>query len=135
VADDRDARSQRVSATPVELTLSVLGAAAILAIIGYLLLTQPAQESGSPQIALTLRAAEPGPAGWVVPFVATNHADAPAQEVHLEVRVEFADGEVQHGAAVLDFLGGRSSAEGGFTLSRDPGKGSILARAVGFAKP
>jgi len=51
------------------------------------------------------------------------------------VRVEFADGEVQHGAAVLDFLGGRSSAEGGFTLSRDPGKGSILARAVGFAKP
>jgi uncharacterized protein (TIGR02588 family) len=135
MADEGKDEDKRVSATPVELALGLLGAAAILAIVGYLLLAQPVQEAGSPQIAMTLGPAEPGEAGWVVPFVATNHADAPAQEVHLEVRVEFADGVVQHGAAVLDFLGGRSSAEGGFTFSRDPGTGSIMARAVGFVKP
>jgi uncharacterized protein (TIGR02588 family) len=132
--DDHGAGS---TTTPAEFALGALGAAALLGIILYLLLGSTRDEATlQPEITVELAAARASGGGsWVVPFTATNATEAPAQEVHLAAKLVTRGGREEEGAAVIDFLGGRSSADGGFVFSEDPGTGTLTARVTGFARP
>lgn len=125
-----------LTATKLELLLGLVGAGAVAAIVGYLLLAAGDRREGErPQVAVTLAAAQPGESGWVVPFTAENRSAFPAQQILIEARLELVGGEVERGLAVVDFLGARSTAEGGFVFSRDPGLGRLAARTLGFVQP
>jgi uncharacterized protein (TIGR02588 family) len=127
--------TSRISATPVERALGGLGVAALAGIIVYLLLAGEHDERARPQLAVELAPALAGAGGWTVPFTLSNDSDAPAQQVFLEAELERSDGTTHRSLALVDFLGGRSSAEGGFVFPRDPAAGSLTTRVLGFTKP
>jgi uncharacterized protein (TIGR02588 family) len=127
--------TSRISATPIELTLGGLGVAAVAGIIGYLLLAGEQHESIQPHLRVELAPAQAGGSGWVVPFTLSNGTDAPAQQVFVEARLERSDGTTHQSLVLVDFLGGRSSAEGGFVFPQDPGAGLLTTRVLGFTRP
>jgi uncharacterized protein (TIGR02588 family) len=131
-----DQRPSGLTATPIETALGLLGTLAVVAIVLYLLLAGPRHDAGQPRIVVDLAPAAQGVGGiWVVPFTATNGSDAPAQQIQLEATLRQGERILQQSLASIDFLGGHSSAEGGFVFSQDPGGAELTARVQGFARP
>ena len=73
--------------------------------------------------------------GYRVMFRARNGTQAAAAQVEIEGILSGAGNDEETSRVLFDYVPGRSEREGGLFFSRDPGSGSLVLRAVGFARP
>jgi uncharacterized protein (TIGR02588 family) len=115
----------------IELVLAMVSALTIAALLGYLALQEWRNQSPRPpEITVSLGSAQALSTGWLVPFEAANVGDLPVSQLTLELTA----GE-ERAETLVDFLAARSSVQGGFFLSSDPGTLPLQGRALGFVEP
>ena len=91
--------------------------------------------SGPPEVIVDIEAVDPVDGGYRVLFRARNRAGEAAAQVEIEGKVSAADGKEETGRAILDYIPGNSSQQGGLFFTKDPRSGSLGIRATGFTKP
>jgi uncharacterized protein (TIGR02588 family) len=111
-----------------------LGLALTLAILAYLGYEAALHRPGTPEVRLVLGQPERRGNVFAVPVVAKNLSDETLEGVQLEATLR-QSGEEETATFELAFLPRRSQREGWFTFTRDPGKGRLEARAIGYERP
>jgi uncharacterized protein (TIGR02588 family) len=74
-------------------------------------------------------------AGFVVEFRAVNRSGGTAAAVEIEGQLESEGAVVETSTAVVDYVAGHGTVEGGLYFSRDPRKYPVKLRALGFQTP
>lgn len=83
-----------------------------------------------PILAAQIEGIESTPSGYVARIAVTNSSGQTAARVELEGK---AGGETSH--ASIDYVPGRSRAEGGLLFQDDPRQGGVTVRVTGFQLP
>jgi uncharacterized protein (TIGR02588 family) len=118
----------------LEWAVFAIGLALILAIVGYLGYEAATYHPGTPEVEVRLGRPERRGEIFIVPVLAKNPSDETLEGVVLEATLTDREGE-ETSQFELAFLARGSRREGWFTFSRDPSKGRIEARAIGFERP
>lgn len=120
----------------LELAIGGIGALLLTLMAGYLLLDAFGKgEERSVEIVLERGESVAQTDGWRVPVRVRNLGDRPAKAVGLRAELELADGEIEEGALVVDFLPPRGTVEAVFQFERNPDGGELRLRAVGYVEP
>ena len=119
----------------VEWVVLVIGAAAILGVVGFLVVDglTDAGRRPEPRVALQPDAAYETTTGWIVPATVTNDGDRPAEELVLRATATV-DGSEEESEVTIDFLPPGTDVEVAFGLSAAP-DGEVTVTTVGFRLP
>lgn len=118
----------------LEWSVFALGLFATLSILGYLGYEIATFRHESPRVDIVLGTAEARGDVFLVPVTAKNRSDETLEGVILEATLK-AGKEEQKAQFELAFLPRRSQREGWFTFTRDPARGKVEARAIGYERP
>lgn len=118
----------------LEWIVFALGLTATLAILGYLGYDIATFHPQTPRVEVVLGPAERQGDHYVVPVTAKNHCDETLEGVVVEATLKTGK-EEETAQFELAFLPRRSQREGWFTFTKDPGSGSLRARAIGYERP
>ena len=112
----------------VSAALGLAIAVALLGIIGREALTSENNEL--PRLAVSIERIETAPGGYGAEVIVTNQAGRTAARVEL---AGTAGGEVSR--ATIDYVPGRSQAEGGLLFRTDPRRTGLSIRVTGYQLP
>ena len=88
-----------------------------------------------PQIEVAVTGISSAASGFVVAFEARNRTDGTAAAVAIEGVLKGGGAEIETSGATIDYVPGKGSAKGGLFFSKDPRKGAVEVRALGFQTP
>ena len=117
-----------------EWAVAAVGAAVLLAMVGYLAWMGLVGEEGPPALSVRVERVQPAGEGWLVLFVAANDGPSAAATVRVRGRLG-EDSAVEESVAVLDYVPQRSERRGGLMFSRDPGAEPLELRVEGYERP
>jgi uncharacterized protein (TIGR02588 family) len=118
----------------LEWTMFAIGLALILGALGYLGHDALTMRDEPPHLVIELGAPAPRRHAFLVPVAVTNHGDATAEDVRIEVVLE-AGGVRERGEIDMAFLPRAATRRGWVTFHRDPGAGKLVARVLGYESP
>lgn len=119
----------------VEWIVLAISAAAILGVVGFLLV-DGITDSGrppEPRVELQRDAAYETSTGWIVPATVTNDGDRPAEALVLRATATV-EGSEEESEVTIDFLPPGTDVEVSFGLSAEP-DGEVTVTTVGFRLP
>lgn len=111
--------------------LGLIAALVLLAIIGRVAIT--GDEKAVPVLTAQVERIAATPAGHVVEFRVRNLSDQTAAEVHVEGTIKGGAAE-ESSSATIDYVPGRSEANGGLIFAGDP-RGKLELRVTGYEIP
>ena len=120
-----------------------VGLALVLSVLAYLTYEGLTMGNDPPSIEVRLGTPEPRAHNFIVPVIVTNHGDATAEGITIEVTLENAGGsdgsggsaEPVRGELTIAFLPRRATREGWVTFQQDPRSARLNARVLGYEKP
>ncbi len=119
----------------VEWVALVISAAAILGIVGFLVVDglTDADRPPEPRVELQPDAAYETTTGWIVPATVTNDGDRPAEELVLRATATV-EGTEEESELTIDYLPPGTDVEVSFGLSAEP-DGEVTVTTVAFRLP
>jgi uncharacterized protein (TIGR02588 family) len=126
---------RRLKKNWLEWTVFAISLVLVLATLGYLVREALTTDDGPPDIGVTLGDPRPGSGGFLVPVVATNRGDQPAEDVQITVSLETADGSSHESVILIPHLPRESKRRGWATFAADPRSGRLRVSGVGFQAP
>jgi uncharacterized protein (TIGR02588 family) len=119
----------------LEWVVAVLGAALVVAALGFMLFEALAGDDAPPDIAVRAGVVTPFAGGWLVGVEVENRGGETV--ARLRVIGELRDGErvVETSDAVIDYVPSRSNRGGGLFFRNDPRRFRLALRPVGFGDP
>jgi uncharacterized protein (TIGR02588 family) len=120
----------------VEWTVFAAGLVLVLSALSYLVYEGATMGGDPPNLEVSLGAPEQRAHNFIVPVTVTNHGDATAEGITIEVLMETGDTEEPaRGELTIAFLPRRATREGFVTFDRDPRAAQLKARVLGYEKP
>lgn len=119
----------------VEWVVLAISAAAVVGLVGFLLVDGMTDEANppAPRVELQIDAAYEVPGGWIVPATVTNAGDRAAEALVLRATATV-DGIEEESEITIDFLPAGTDVEISFGLSAEP-DGEVTVQTVGFRLP
>ena len=132
----REAAEAREEAPPPfwEWMVAGLGAALLLASIGYLLL-QAREEASPPQPQVQVLAIEPQAGGFHVQLRVRNAGRQTAAALRLEGELRAGGQVLERSETELDYLPGESTREAGLFFQTDPRSAQFAVQPRGYRQP
>lgn len=128
---------RRLQKNRVEWTVFAVGLVLVLSALAYLVYDGATMGSDPPSIEVSLGTPAERTHNFIVPVTVTNHGDATAEGVTVEVLLESdrAEEPAARGELTIAFLPRRATREGFVTFQRDPRGARLTARVLGYEKP
>jgi uncharacterized protein (TIGR02588 family) len=127
---------EAVSELPwLEWVASGTGLILAIGLFGLLAWEAISDTGAAPVVTVKVESVSAVEGGYRVMFRARNATQAAAAQVEIEGILSGAGNEKETSRALFDYVPGRSEREGGLFFTRDPASGSLVLRAVGFARP
>lgn len=126
----------RPAASRWEWVAAALGAALVLASIGYMARQALTQPQGPAAVAVELSGIAAVEGGYVARIRVANRGHTTASAVDIEGELRDANGSpVEKSTTTLDYLSPASNREGGLFFTRDPARYRLDLRATGYMRP
>ena len=119
----------------VEWTVFAAGLVLVVSTLAYLIYDGATMGSDPPSLEVRLGAPEQRTHNFIVPVAVTNHGDATAEGITIEVLMETGGAEPARGELTIAFLPRRATREGFVTFQQDPRAARLTARVLGYEKP
>ncbi len=119
----------------VEWTVFAVGLVLVVSALSYLVYDGATMGGAPPSLQVRLGTPEQHAHNFIVPVAVTNHGDATAEGVTIEVIMENAGQEAARGELSIAFLPRRATREGFVTFDQDPRNAQLKARVLGYEKP
>lgn len=133
--EQQQEEQQLEGTSALEWVVAAIGAAILVAMIGYMLHDGLTRREGPPDVVLTQGPVQPTASGFVLPFKAENRGHSTASALEIGGRLMDGDRVVEESRATVDFLPEGSEREGGLFFTRDPRQGGLVLRAEGYSRP
>jgi uncharacterized protein (TIGR02588 family) len=119
----------------VEWVVLAISAAAVVGLVGFLLVDGIADEARppAPRVRLQMDSAYEVPGGWIIPATVTNAGDRAAESLVLRATATV-DGGEEESELTIDFLPAGTDVEISFGFSAEP-DGEVTVQTVGFRLP
>lgn len=131
----RGGTRQGARADVIEWLLGALSAAAVVAIVGFLLYQALAVQKPAPEFDVTVGKIEQRGGAYHVEFRARNRGDATAAGATVEGRLMDGDRSLETSEATLDYLPAQSEREGALLFRNNPDGHRLLLEITGYQKP
>lgn len=118
-----------------EWIVAAIGVVCFLFVVGYFGREAIRGEQGPADVVVRLDSVTRVSAGYLAHFEARNAGGSTAGTVHLEATLTVADSVVETSQTIVDYLAPASAKSGGFFFTRNPGEGTLRARASGYVNP
>lgn len=119
----------------LEWAVGGLGAALVLALIGYLIFQAVWRDELPPDVRLTQGLIHDQGSHWLVTFEAENTGSIAAAQLLIEGELKDGERVVETSQATLDYLPPRSRRQGGLMFRENPFTLDLELRASGYARP
>ena len=123
------------AASPLEWVVAAVSAALVLGAAGFLLRQGTRAPSSPPRITVRVDSVVRAGAGYRVEFSARNDGSTTAARLTVEGEVRDGAGEVERSEATLDYVPARGTERGGLFFTRDPRRGRLTLRPLGYEPP
>jgi uncharacterized protein (TIGR02588 family) len=125
----------QVAKHPLEWIVFAVSLIVVAGTVGYL--AWDAVQGGSSPAMLAVETGKPEPRGgaWAVPVIVHNRGHETAEGVKVEVTLETPGAEPEVADFEVAFVPRQSQREGWVTFRRDPSRGRLSGRAVGYERP
>lgn len=118
-----------------EWIVAALGAAFLIAVLGYMGWHSAGRERTPPAISINALSVTRAGERYVVRFEARNAGDATAAGVVINGRLRRGSETIEEAEVTLDYAPGRSSREGALVFENDPGAYRLVLSAIGYHEP
>ena len=118
-----------------EWIVAALGAAFLIAVLGYMGWRSAARERTPPAISVSALSVTRAGERYVVRFEARNQGDATAAGAVINGRLSRGTETVEEAEVTLDYAPGRSSRHGALVFENDPGAFRLVLSATGYHDP
>lgn len=131
----RTSRSAQEATPALEWILGVLGGLLLLASLAFLIHRAASGADEPGRVRIVADNITPMGDAWLVQFSAHNAGTQTLAELHVRARLLEGTSEIESAQAVIDYLPGRSTRQGGFYLRHDPGEYRLELAPEGFQTP
>ena len=135
MAKSSQRRFKPQSTSPAEWVVAAVGAAIVVATVGYLIFFEVSAGPPDPTISIVEHKVEQTRGGYLVTFSVRNAGHATA--ANLSVKGELVDGgkTVEASEVTFDYVPAFSSRSGGLFFTHDPSKAALRLHPVSFIQP
>ncbi len=123
------------AASPLEWVVAAASALLVLGAAGFLLWQGSRAPASPPRITVQVDSVVRASSGWLVEFSARNDGTTTAAKLVVEGELRGGDGEAETSEATLDYVPARGSERGGLYFTRDPRRGRLTLRPLGYERP
>lgn len=128
-------QQQHGGTTPGEYVVGALGGLVVLALLAFLAYQALVVRETGPELAVTVTAVEPAPAGYAVHFEIVNDGGRTAEQVQLSGTLTRGGRQVEQSSAVVAYVPAESRRDGVLVFSEDPRDGDLDVHPSGYVLP
>lgn len=125
----------RLNKNGLEWAVFSVGLVVVLGTVGFLVYDMVRSGSAPPDLSVELGAPRRQGGKWVVPVTVKNQGDETAEGAQVEVTLAIPGEPPERARFQIAFVPSGSRREGFVTFAKDPARGRLSGRVVGFETP